>query len=181
MIRPEFRKILLDQRGAAVILWSFFVISLPIYVVIARSILGNPNVGSNPDIAEPARIVFWLLTLVDLGYYAYWKKRNMSPQAIGQSAQGTKLFRALEEFQGPQEERAAYLVSTYVTRKVVVFAIIEAIAVYGFILAFLGRYLSDQYLLSAISLILLTVEFPSANSLESLVRTAEQSTAETPT
>ena len=31
MIRPEFRKILLDQRGAAVILWSAFVISIPIY------------------------------------------------------------------------------------------------------------------------------------------------------
>ena len=43
MIRPEFRKILLDQRGAAVILWSFFVISVPIYIVIARNVLGNPK------------------------------------------------------------------------------------------------------------------------------------------
>jgi hypothetical protein len=179
MIRPEFRKILMDQRGAAVILWSFFVISIPIYVVIARSILGNPSVGSNPAIAEPARIIFWLLTVVDLGYYAYWKNRNMSAQAILQSAKATKLFRALEEFQGLQEERAAYLVSTYVTRKVVVFAIIEAVAVYGFVLAFLGRYVSDQYLLSTISLILLIIEFPSAKSLEGLVKAVEQSPSET--
>ena len=94
MIRPEFRKILMDQRGAAVILWSFFVISIPVYIVIARSLLGNPNLGSNRAIAEPARIIFWLLTLVDLGYYTYWKKRNMSVPAILQSAKATKLFRA---------------------------------------------------------------------------------------
>jgi hypothetical protein len=181
MIRPEFRKILMDQRGAAVILWSFFVISLPIYIVIARTILGNPDVGSNPTIAEPARIIFWLLTLIDLGYYAYWKKRSMSAQAILQSGKTTKLFRALEEFQGAQEERAAYVVSTYVTRKVVVFAIIEAIAVYGFVLAFLGRYVADQYLLSTISLILLILEFPSQSSFEDLLRTVEQSPAENAT
>lgn len=178
MIRPEFRKILMDQRGAAVILWCFFVISIPIYIVIARSLLGNPNLGTNTAIAEPARIIFWLLTLVDLGYYAYWKTRSLSARAILQTAKSTKLFRALEEFQGPQEERAAYVVSTYVTRKVVVFAIIEAIAVYGFILAFLGRYVLDQYSLSTISLILLIVEFPSAKSLEDLVRAVEQSPPE---
>ena len=58
MIRPEFRKILLDQRGAAVILWSFFAISIPIYLVIARQLLGNPSLGTNPAIAEPSRISF---------------------------------------------------------------------------------------------------------------------------
>ena len=174
MIRPEFRKILMDQRGAAVILWSFFVVSIPVYVVITRSLLGNPNLGSNRAIAEPARIIFWLLTLVDLGYYAYWKKRSMSVPAILQSAKATKLFRALEEFQGDREERAALVVSTYVTRKVVVFAIIEAIAVYGFVLAFLGRYVFDQYLLSAVSLVLLTTEFPFEKSLEALLRASEQ-------
>jgi hypothetical protein len=161
-----------------VILWSFFVISIPVYVVIARNILGNPNVGSNRAIAEPARIIFWLLTLVDLGYYAYWKKRNMSMPAILQSAKAAKLFRALEEFQGTHEERAAFAVSTYVTRKVVVFAIIEAMAVYGFVLAFLGRFVLDQYLLSAFSLALLTTEFPFERSMEALVRASEPSQSE---
>lgn len=174
MIRPEFRKILLDQRGAAVILWSAFVISIPIYLVISRTVLANPKVGSNPSIAGPARIIFWLLTLVDLGYYVYWRKSKLTTAAILLDAKATKLFRALEEFKGPLEERAAFVVSTYVTRKVVVFAIIEAIAVYGFVLAFLGRLVADQYLLFALSLILLTLEFPSEKTLEGLVRTVEQ-------
>ena len=151
MIRPDFRKILLDQRGAAVILWSAFVISIPIYLVIARNVLGNPNIGSNRPLAETARVVLWLLTVVDLGYYAYWRKRNLSSEAILRAARATKLFRALEEFKGGVEERAAYVVSTYVTRKVVIFAIIEAVAVYGLVLAIIGRFVQDQYWLSALS------------------------------
>lgn len=173
MIRPEFRKILLDQRGAAVILWSFFVISIPIYNVIARYLLANPNLGTNRAIAEPARIIFWLLTAIDLGYYFYWRDRNLSAAAIKRDARKSKLFRALEEFQGGAEENAAYIVSTLVTRKVVLYAIIEAIAVYGFVLAFLGRFVVDQILLSLLSLILLIIEFPSAKSIDTLVQETE--------
>ena len=176
MIRPEFRKTLLDQRGAAVILWSFFMISIPIYLVIARSILTNPNIGTNRTVAEPARIIFWLLTLVDLGYYFYWRRDKFSAAAVRRDARKSKLFRALEEFQGSVEENASYIVSTFVTRKVVLFAIIEAIAVYGFVLAFLGRFVLDQYLLSLLSLILLAVEFPSAKSMEDLIQTVETPT-----
>jgi hypothetical protein len=80
----------------------------------------------------------------------------------------------LEEFKGGIEERAAYVVSTYVTRKVVIFAIIEAVAVYGLVLAILGRFVQDQYWLSALSIALLVLEFPSEKSLEALVRTVEQ-------
>jgi hypothetical protein len=174
MIRPEFRKVLLDQRGAAVILWSGFVMSIPIYLVISRSVLTNPNVGTNPSIAEPARIIFWFLTLVDLGYYAYWRKRHLTADAILRDSKTTKLFRALEQFTGTLEERAAYVVSTYVTRKIVIFAIIEAIAVYGFVLAFLGRFVADQYFLSTLSLVLLAIEFPSEKSLEPLVQAVER-------
>ena len=173
MIRPEFKKILLDQRGAAVILWSFFVISIPIYNVIARYVLANPAVGTNPAIAEPARIIFWLLTVIDLGYYFYWRDRNLSAAAIKRDARKSKLFRALEEFRGGAEENAAFIVSTLVTRKVVLYAIIEAIAVYGFVLAFLGRFVADQIILSLLSLILLIIEFPSAKSIETLVQEAE--------
>jgi hypothetical protein len=168
-MRPEFRKILLDQRGAAMILWCFFFVSVPIYLLVARHLLRNPDLGTNPSIAEPARIIFWALALIDIGYYFYWRERNLSSAAIQREARKTKLFRALEEFQGAVEENAAYLVSTLITRKVVIFAIIEALAVYGFVLAFLGRFVADQIALSLISLILLIIEFPSAKVLESML------------
>jgi hypothetical protein len=176
-MREEFRKTLLDQRGAAVILWSGFFISVPIYIFIARHLLTNPRLGANVSIAEPARLVLWLLTIVDLGYYVYWRKRNFSPDAIIRAARGTKLLRALEEFNGAVEERAAYVVSTYVTRKVVLFAIIEALAVYGLVLALVGRFVHDFYLLSALTLVLLAVEFPSAGSIMAMIDAAEHEPA----
>jgi len=178
MIRPEFKKILLDQRGAAVILWSCFVFSIPIYIFIARGVLENPNIGATRLFAETARIVLWLLTVVDLGYYAYWRKQKLSPESIQRTARSTKLFRALEDFDGTVEERAAYVVSTFVTRKVVLFAIIEAIAVYGFVLAIIGRFAADLYVLSFLSLILLVIEFPSEKSLSALLRAVDQTPAE---
>lgn len=174
MIRPEFRTILLDQRGAAVILWSFFAISIPLYLVIARHVLNNPNVGTNSAIAEPARIIFWILTIVDIGYYVYWRRKNLSIEGMRRDARQTKLFRAVQEFNGVDEQNAAYLVSTFVTRKVVIYAIIEAIAVYGFVLAFLGRFIADQMALSLLSLILLAIEFPRQNAIEALIDSVEK-------
>lgn len=174
MIRPEFRKVLLDQRGAAVILWSCFVISIPIYIVIVRSVLANPDIGVHGSFAHTARAVIWLLTLVDLGYYFFWRRRNLTPAAILRDAGSSKLFHALEEFRGAIEERAAQVVSTYVTRKVVIFAIIEAVAVYGLISAILGGFLFDQYFLSAVSLVLLTAEFPYERVSADLLHLVEQ-------
>jgi hypothetical protein len=174
MIRPEFRTILMDQRGAAVILWSFFMISVVIYIVIARNVLADPKYAAGLWFAENARIVLWFLAVVDLGYYLWWKQRYLTRQSILGGAKRSKIFRALEGHKGQIEERAATVISTYVTRKIVLFAILEALAVYGLVLAIVGRFLSDQYLLSALSLVLLTLEFPAEKSLEALVREIEQ-------
>jgi hypothetical protein len=83
------------------------------------------------------------------------------------------LFRAVADFNGVDEQNAAYRVSTFITRKVVIFAIIEAVAVYGFVLAFLGRYVGDQIVLSLLSLLLLAVEFPRQKSLDNLIDAVE--------
>jgi hypothetical protein len=174
MIRPDFKKLLMDQRGAAVILWSFFMISIPIYIWIAQSVLANPKYAQGLSFAQTARGVFWFLVLIDLGYFIFWKRRYLTPEALLDKSQKTKLFRALQEYKGSVEQRAAAVVSTYITRKVVIFAIIEAIAVYGLVLAIIGRYLLDQYLLSALSLVLLTLEFPRERSLTGLLREIEE-------
>jgi hypothetical protein len=173
MIRPEFRQLLLDQRGAAVILWSVFSIFVVVYIVIADNVLANPKYARGLWFAETARIILWALAAIDLGYYIYWKKHNFTPAAIAAGSTKTKLLRALDTYNGLHEKEAALLVSTYITRKIVLYAIIEALAVYGLVLAIVGRYFADQYVLSALSLILLVVEFPTAHSLESALRAAE--------
>ena len=174
MIRPEFRTLLIDQRGAAVILWSCFVTSIPIYIVILRKVLSDSAVAAHGSFATAVRSIVWLLTLVDIGYYVYWRRRNLTVAAILRDAGSSKLFHALEEFQGAAEQRAAQVISTYVTRKVVIFAIIEAIAVYGVISAILGRYVFDQYFLSGVSLVLLVLEYPYERASAQLLRLVEQ-------
>ncbi|HEX9143723.1 MAG TPA: hypothetical protein VGA09_05575, partial [Candidatus Binatia bacterium] len=103
------------------------------------------------------------------------KKRYLPSEAVFAEAKSTKLLRAVEGHQGPVEERAAAVVSTYVTRKTILFAIIEAVAVYGLILGLAGPYPSDLYLLSVVSWLLLTMEFPSEKSLERLLQRVEGS------
>jgi hypothetical protein len=173
MIRPDFKKILLDQQGAAVILWSFFTISIFLYIVIAQLVVREGGFLGSSSLAPAVRVVLWMLVLVDLGYLVWWKKRNLTREALTDRSNKTKVLRALEDHKGQVEERAASVISTYVTRKIVVFAIIEAIAVYGLVLALAGRYLWDQYLLSGLSLVLLVLEFPGKNILTALVNEIE--------
>jgi hypothetical protein len=173
MIRPEYRQVLMDQRGAAVILWSAFTIFIVVYIVIAENVLANPKYARGLWFADTARIVIWALAVIDLGYYVFWRKRNFTPDTMAAGSSKTKMLRALDGYDGLHEKEAALLVSTYITRKVVLFAIIEALAVYGLLLAIVGRYFTDQYILSALSIILLIIEFPTARSLDTIIRGVE--------
>ncbi len=172
-LRPEFKKTLLDQQGAAVVLWAFFMVAILLYLWIARLILAGSTLPAKFSFSEAARVLLWLLVLVDLGYLVWWRKRHLSREGIFGESKKVKLLRVLEGHQNPLEERAARVVSTYVTRKIVAFAIVEAIAVYGLILALVGRYLWDQYLFSLISGLLLIMEFPSRKRLEEIVASVE--------
>ena len=173
MIRADFRKTLMDQRGAAVILWSAFTIFIVVYIVIAENVLANPRYAGGLWFADTARMILWALALIDLGYYVYWKSRYLPPAAIAAASSKTKILRALDGYDGLHEKEAALVVSTYITRKVVLYAIIEALAVYGLVLAIVGRFFTDQYALSALSVILLALEFPTERSLQMVLHNVE--------
>jgi hypothetical protein len=173
MIRPDFKKILLDQQGAAVILWAFFTMSIALYIAIAHWVAGDRGFVTDSRIVQTLRALLWGLVVIDLGYLIRWKKRNLTRSALTDQSNKPKMFRALEEHKGRVEQRAAAVISAYVTRKTVVFAIIEAIAVYGLVLALVGGYFWDQYFLSGLSLVLLLLEFPGKSFLEGLVNDIE--------
>src|SRR5919109_25539 len=173
MIRPEFRNSLLSQQGALLFIWGFFVVSIFVYIAITHLVLGNSRTEGESSFSQAVKSILWVLVLVDLGYLIWWKKRFLTRRAILDESKKSKILKALEEHKGPPEERAASVISSYVTRKIVAFAIVEAIAVYGFVLALIGRNFWDQYLLSALSLILLAVEFPAKSFLEKLVSDLE--------
>lgn len=73
-------------------------------------------------------------------------------------------------FQRLSEKQVA---SNYVAKKIVAFAFAEAIAIYGFVLAFIGQYMWDQYLMTLISGLWLVYLYPSGNFFEELARELE--------
>ena len=173
MIRPEFREALESQHGILVKLWVAFIVAIFLYVWIADTVLPSRRLLAGPAAAEAGKVIIWLLTLVDLGSLAWWKKRFLNKQAILGGAKKYRLLQALQEHKTPLEEQAAGIVSSYVTSKIVAFAMMEALAVYGFGLALIGRYVWHQYLLSLASGLLLVWEFPSKSFLEEIIRDVE--------
>src|ERR1044071_657061 len=94
-------------------------------------------------------------------------------QAILAGLKRYKVLQALQEHKGESEQRAAVLVSSYVTGKIVAFALAEAVAIYGFALVLTSHYFVGQYILSIASGVLLLLEFPSRRLLTDLVTAAE--------
>ena len=94
-------------------MWSAFVISIPIYLVIARNVLGNPddrrlNRASGRDGQSRALAAHRRRSSATTPTGA---TRNLSSEAILRAARADQaLLRALEEFKGGVEERAAYVV-----------------------------------------------------------------------
>jgi len=173
MIRPEFRKALEGQQQILALLWTFFFCGLFVYLWLTEFVLRSSGFSAGSSVAETVRIVLWLLALIDLGTFVWWRKRFLTQEAILGGSKKYTTLQVLQEHKTPIEERAAQVASSYVTSKIVGFAILEATAVYGFVLALIGGYIRDQYLFSLASGVLLLFEFPSKAFLEKILRKIE--------
>jgi hypothetical protein len=160
MIRPEFRKALAAQHQILALLWAFFFCGIFVYLWLTEFVLRRSGFSAGSSVAEMVRIVLWLLAVIDLGTFVWWRKQFLTEAAVLRGSKKYKTLQVLQEHKSPLEERAAQIVSSYVTSKIVAFAILEAMAVYGFVLALIGGYVRDQYLFSFVSGALLVFEFP---------------------
>jgi len=174
MIRPEFREVLENQQQVLVILWAFFFLGIFVYLWIAEFLVAKLGPPSGSPASELGRIIIWVLGFVELGTLVWWKKRSLTTDAILQAVSQYKVLQALRGHNSPLEERAATVVSAYITSKVVAFAIIEAIAVFGLVVNIVSRHTVDQYLLSLASGALLVVEFPFKPRLQELLSAVEK-------
>jgi hypothetical protein len=173
VIRPEYRQALEMQHKVLVSLWAIFAAAILLYLWIAETFLANRQLAIGPGFAETARMILWLLTFADIATLIWWRRRFLSTEAILSGVTRYKLLQALQEHKGAAEERAGGVVSSYVTGKIVAFALAEAVAIYGFAMVLTSRFLLGQYILSATSALLLLLEFPSRRTLDELVEGAE--------
>jgi hypothetical protein len=173
VIRPEYRQALEMQHKVLVSLWAFFLTGILLYLWIAETFLAARQLTIGPAFAQATRLFLWCLTLVDIATLFWWKRRFLTPEAIVNGAKRYKLLQALQDHKGAAEERAGAVITSYVTGKIVAFALAEAVAIYGFALVLTSRYFVGLYILSAGSALLLVMEFPSRRVLNELIGAAE--------
>jgi hypothetical protein len=161
----------LERRHTRLVLqWCNFVLADFLYVWVAHYLAAHDLVVITPGFASNLRTALWLLPAGVLWtLYGFLKKRIFTRQAFLAPPARTKILRALRDHASPVEQKAAAAVSLYFLAKVATFAFAGAIAIFGFVLAFVGHYVTDEYLLTLLSLGILLYEFPSKSFLRGLV------------
>ena len=122
---------------------------------------------------EAVRIALWLLSVALLGVLVWWRKHFLTKEAVLTPRAKVPTAVLLPGYESPVEQRSTEVITFYFTMKLVTFALAESVAIFGFVLAFIGGYLWDQYLLSLLSGILLLYQFPSKAFVEELIRDVE--------
>ncbi|HKA33585.1 MAG TPA: hypothetical protein VKH64_10255 [Candidatus Binatia bacterium] len=174
MIRRDFRQALEAQHSVLLALWVIFACGILIYIAVAQIFLADKQLAISYAFAQTAKLFLWFLTFVDIVTLVWWKRRFLNKEAILGGVKRYKVLQALQDHKGESEERAALMVSSYVTGKVVAFALAEAVAIYGFALVLTSHYFIGQYILSIASGILLLLEFPSRRFLADLIAAVEE-------
>ena len=176
MIRSEYQKILGGQQLILFIFWGSFIVSLVIYLLITHFLLPASSLTDRESASNSFRTSLWVIALIEGAVLLWWNRRFLTKEAV-LHAKGGRLVAAILGLSGraqtPQEVEAAKIVSVYLFRKILAFSVAQSIAIYGLVLAFVGRNMVDQYLLTLFTLLFLIHLFPSRSFLTGLLSEIE--------
>jgi hypothetical protein len=128
--------------------------ALAIYLLIPRIIAPEkPLFSSGAFLVRP---IFWSLVLVEVLFLKWWTRSYLKPRTL--------------PLDPPSEAQIQVAISDTMTTGIIAFAIAESIAIFGFILALIGRFFLDQYLLTLVSGILMVQLYPSVRFFDELIR-----------
>lgn len=144
------------QRRVLVIVWGSMMATLVIYLLIPRLVAPEGSLFASGAVSILLRPFFWLVAVVEVLFLNWWKQDYLKPRAL------------LPDL--PAQEQINAAISNTTTRGIVAFAIAESIALYGLVLALIGRLFLDQYLLTFVSGVLMIQLYPSRQFFDELVR-----------
>lgn len=171
MIRPEFRRQLVDQQKVLLLVWVGFIGATALYLWIPQSLLERLQPPGDYPLVGTVRYLLWLVALLELTFLFWWKRSFLTKEAILRKYGESKWVpRLIKGAQSESEENAGRGISYYLAVKIVAFAIAESLAIYGLFLAYSGRYFHDQYFLSFICALLLLYFYPSRSFMTELMR-----------
>lgn len=173
MIRAPFRAELEKQQTVLVLVWVAFLVAVLMFLWIPRLLREQSQVPESGVAVEIIRQILWVLGLIEIGFLVWWKRYFLRKRTILRRAEKTAFFPSLVRgHETPEEERAGRVVSHYLVGKVASFAIAEALAINGFVLAWSGSYFWDQYILSFVSVLFLLYLYPSESFLVDILNLA---------
>lgn len=154
---PEGKRALEDRHRLLILVWAGFAGCLLVYLVLPRFVASSGIFLDDGPFSDVSRTGLWAVAFLIVGILWWWDEKWLTREALLKNDRFTW----------------GTLASNYAAKKIVAFALAEAIAIYGLLLALIGRYLWDQFVLSGVSAALLIRLYPSQAFFEQLVRDAE--------
>ena len=124
-MKPEdLKRRIYHQRRVLVVVWASMMAALMIYLLIPWIIAPEkPLFSSGAFLVRP---IFWSLVLVEVLFLKWWTRSYLKPRTL--------------PLDPPSEAQIQVAISDTMTRGIIAFAIAESIAIFGFILALIGRF-----------------------------------------
>ena len=150
-MEPAFRQPAERQQRFLILTWwgsiaaLVFYLFLPWFVHLHRIL---PEADPFPGF----RTVLWFVAIIQTGVVIYWSRSALRKEALLRSVRGT----------------AIDPIMYYTGKQMAAIGMAQSVAVYGLVLALVGGYFHDQYLLTAISSLLLLWQYPSTRRLNEL-------------
>ena len=128
---------------------------LLIYLLVPLFVSGGEFSEAEPY--RGFRVILWLIAAIQICVFFWWTRRSVSKEATMNAVQRTAID-PLVYFTG---------------KKIAAIGMAQSVAVYGLVLAFIGRYFWDQYILTLISAALLIRHYPNADVFDELESKSE--------
>ena len=154
-MEPQFPKPAGKQKSILLFTWAGSIAALLIYLLLPWFI-SLQEISSGGEPYTGFRMILWLLAFVQVGVVLFWTRRALSKDAVLRAVRGTAI------------DPLTY----YTGKKMAAIGMAQSVAVYGLVLALIGRFW-DQYILTLIAGALLIWHYPSRRSLDELKRATE--------
>jgi hypothetical protein len=150
-MEPQLREPAGKQKKVLTLTWSSSIAALVIYLLLPWFV-SLQGISSGGEPYEGFRTILWFLAFIQVGVVLFWTRRVLRKEAVLRAVQGTAI------------DPLAY----YTGRKIAAIGMAQSVALYGLVLAIVGGYFWDQYILTLIAGALVIGHYPSRRSLDAI-------------
>lgn len=155
-MEPQLRESAGKQEKVLMLTWAGSIAAIVIYLSLPWFV-SLQRVSSAAEPYPSLRAILWFLALIQVGAVLFWTRRVLSKEAVLRAVRGTAI------------DPLVY----YVGKKIAAIGMAQSVALYGFVLALIGRYFWEQYILTLIAGALVICHYPSRHSLDEIKNALE--------